>query len=80
MRHIFHATRISCVTYFIQHVFRAIFPTISYPPPLGRKKCSQYWSDEGTMDYEGILVTVEGTLSFPDYCVRTLTVEKVGII
>ncbi|KAL5251017.1 hypothetical protein ACHWQZ_G016668 [Mnemiopsis leidyi] len=42
----------------------------------GRKKCAQYWSDEGTMQYGGVRVTVDGILTFPDYCIRTLIVER----
>ena len=64
--------------YILYIIYRSTI-TIRIHSPTGRKKCAQYWSDEGTMQYGGVRVTVDGILTFPDYCIRTLIVERVSV-
>ncbi len=41
-------------------------------------KCTQYWPNTSTTMYGDIAVTLESTHTFPDYTIKTLSVELVS--
>ena len=40
-------------------------------------KCSQYWPNNGSAVYGNITVTIDGSVQYADYVVRTLRVQLV---
>ncbi|XP_038660238.1 receptor-type tyrosine-protein phosphatase S isoform X38 [Scyliorhinus canicula] len=43
-----------------------------------RVKCDQYWPSRGTETFGLIQVTLQDTVELATYCVRTLTLDKIG--
>ncbi len=68
----YHHLFIIIIIYYYYYLFLYFFIY------LYQIKCTQYWPNTSTTMYGDIAVTLESTHTFPDYTIRTLSVELVS--